>query len=169
MTSVTVGIIGLGVMIVLMFAGMPIGFAMGLVGFLGFAYLNGFDAALALAGMVPYRTLSDYGFSVIPLFMLMGAFSFAAGISSDLYQCRPEDDGSGSGGLAMASIVAMFAFGAICGSRYGNGSYHGGGSIAGDEKSRISSWFCYRHDSGRRDPGDYDTAQLNFHYLRYCR
>jgi C4-dicarboxylate transporter, DctM subunit len=122
MTSVTVGIMGLSVMILLMFAGMPIGFAMGLVGFAGFAYLNGLDAALALVGMVPYRTFSDYGFSVIPLFMLMGAFSFAAGISSDLYNAARKMMGRVPGGLAMASIAACAAFGAICGSSTATGA-----------------------------------------------
>jgi len=122
MTPITVGIIGLTVMIVFMFAGMPIGFAMGLVGFLGFAYLNGFDAALALIGMVPYRTFSDYGFSVIPLFMLMGAFSFTAGISSELYDAARKMMGRVPGGLAMASIAACAAFGAICGSSTATGA-----------------------------------------------
>ncbi len=122
MTPLTVGIIGLSTMIVLMFAGMPIGFAMGLVGFAGFAYLNGLDAALSLIGMVPYRTFTDYGFSVIPLFMLMGAFSFAAGISSDLYDAARKLMGRVPGGLAMASIAACSAFGAICGSSTATGA-----------------------------------------------
>lgn len=122
MTPVTVGIAGLSIMIVLMFAGMPIGFAMGLVGFAGFAYLNGLDAALALVGMVPYRTFSDYGFSVIPLFMLMGAFAFAAGISSDLYDAARKMMGRVPGGLAMASIAACATFGAICGSSTATGA-----------------------------------------------
>ena len=122
MTPVTVGTIGLSVMIVLMFAGMPIGFAMGLVGFVGFAYLNGFDAALSLIGMVPYRTFTDYGFSVIPLFMLMGTFSFAAGISSELYDAARKLMGRVPGGLAMASIAACAAFGAICGSSTATGA-----------------------------------------------
>jgi C4-dicarboxylate transporter, DctM subunit len=122
MTPVTVGIIGLIVMIVLMFAGMPIGFVMGLVGFLGLVCLNGLDAALSLIGMVPYRTFSDYGFSVIPLFMLMGAFSFTSGISSDLYDAARKMMGRVPGGLAMASIVACAAFGAICGSSTATGA-----------------------------------------------
>jgi C4-dicarboxylate transporter, DctM subunit len=122
MTPVEVGIIGLSTMVVLMFAGMPIGFAMGLVGFVGFAYLNGLAAALSLIGMVPYRTFADYGFSVIPLFMLMGTFAFSAGISSDLYNAARKLMGRVPGGLAMASIAACAAFGAICGSSTATGA-----------------------------------------------
>lgn len=122
MTPVTAGITGLSVMLLLMLSGMPIGFAMGLVGFVGFAYLNGYEAALSLIGMVPYRTFSDYGFSVIPLFMLMGAFSFASGISSDLYKAARKTMGRVPGGLAMASIAACTAFGAICGSSTATGA-----------------------------------------------
>jgi C4-dicarboxylate transporter, DctM subunit len=122
MTPVEVGIIGLSLMVVLMFLGMPIGFAMGLVGFAGFAYLNGFGAALSLVGMVPYRTFADYGFSVIPLFMLMGTFAFVAGISSDLYNAAQKLMGRVPGGLAMASIAACAAFGAICGSSTATGA-----------------------------------------------
>jgi len=122
MTPVSIGIIGLTVMIALMFGGLPIGFAMGLVGFTGFAYLNGLYPALALIGMVPYRTFSDYGFSVIPLFMLMGMFAFQAGISSDLYNAARKILGRTPGGLAIASIAACAAFGAICGSSTASGA-----------------------------------------------
>jgi C4-dicarboxylate transporter DctM subunit len=116
MTPDMIGYIGFGVLVILLFLGMPIGFSMALVGFAGFAYINSLDSALSLLGMVPYRTFSDYGFSVIPLFMLMGTFSFVAGISKDLYYTANKFIGQVPGGLAMASVAACGGFAAICGS-----------------------------------------------------
>ena len=95
---------------------MPLGFVMGLVGFAGFACLSSLDAALALLGSVPYSTFSDYGFSVLPLFMLMGTFLYVARISSDLYDTAYTWVGHFPGGLAMSTIAACGGFAAMCGS-----------------------------------------------------
>jgi C4-dicarboxylate transporter DctM subunit len=116
MTPSSVGFIGIFLLVVLLFSGMPRGFVMGLVGFLGFAYLNSLDAALALLGSVPYSTFSDYGFSVLPLFMLMGTFLYVARISSDLYDTAYKWVGHYPGGLAMSTIAACGGFAAMCGS-----------------------------------------------------
>jgi C4-dicarboxylate transporter, DctM subunit len=116
MTPVTVGLIGLVVLFFLLFSGMPLGFVMGVVGFVGFAYLKNLDSALTLLGTIPYRTFADYGFSVVPLFILMGELCFAARLSGDLYDTAHEWIGQFPGGLAMASIAACAGFAAICGS-----------------------------------------------------
>ena len=111
-----VGIIGLGVLIVLLFSGLQIGIAMGLVGFVGFALLIGFEPALGLLKTVPYTTFAHYSLSVIPLFILMGAFAFTAGMSEDLYMAVYKWMGHFRGGLAMATVVACAFFAAISGS-----------------------------------------------------
>jgi C4-dicarboxylate transporter, DctM subunit len=116
MTPTTIGFIGLGILMVLLFTGMPLGFVMALVGFLGFAYIKGFPPALAALGAVPYRTFADYGFSVAPLFILMGEFCFVARLSTDLYDTAYKWSGQLPGGLAIASIGACAGFAAICGS-----------------------------------------------------
>jgi C4-dicarboxylate transporter DctM subunit len=116
MTPSSVGFIGIFLLVVLLFSGMPLGFVMGLVGFAGFACLNGLDAGLALLGSVPYSTFSDYGFSVLPLFMLMGTFLYVARISSDLYDTAYKWVGHYPGGLAMSTIAACGGFAAMCGS-----------------------------------------------------
>lgn len=116
MTPVAVGFIGIGVLIILLFSGMPLGFVMGLVGFAGFAYLTSLDSALALLGMIPYSTFSNYGFSTLPLFMLMGTFLYTARISSDLYDTAYKWVGQFPGGLAMSTITACGGFAAMCGS-----------------------------------------------------
>jgi len=95
---------------------MPIGFVMALVGFVGFAYLTGFEPALGLLRTVPYRTFADYGMSVIPLFILMGEFCFFAGLSKDLYDTVHNWLGHLRGGLSMATVGACAGFAAVSGS-----------------------------------------------------
>lgn len=116
MTPVTVGYIGIIVLIILLFTGVHIGVVMGVLGFLGMAYLSGWPAALGVLKTVPYTTFADYGFSVIPLFILMGEFCFVANISGDLYQTAHKFLGTLRGGLAMATVGACAAFAAVCGS-----------------------------------------------------
>ena len=113
---VTVGYIGVGVLIVLLFAGVHIGIVMGLIGVLGMAYLSGWGAGLGILRTVPYSTFASYDFSVIPLFILMGEFCFHGDISGDLYQTAHKFFGRLRGGLAMATIGACAAFAAVCGS-----------------------------------------------------
>jgi C4-dicarboxylate transporter, DctM subunit len=98
------------------FSRMPIGFVMAFVGFVGFVYLKGFDASLGLVKIVPYRTFANYDVSVIPLFVLMGAFCFHSRISRDLYEAVHKWLGQLRGGLAMTTVVACAAFAAISGS-----------------------------------------------------
>lgn len=116
MTSLTVGLIGIGILLILLFSRMPIGFVMALVGFVGFAYLTDFEAALGLLRTVPYRTFADYSMSVIPLFILMGEFCFFAGLSKDLYATVHNWLGHLRGGLSMATVGACAGFAAVSGS-----------------------------------------------------
>jgi len=111
-----VGFIGMGCVILLLLSRMSIGIAMALVGFLGFAYIAGFDAAFGVLRTVPYTTFANEGMSVIPLFILMGAFAFEAGMSEDLYRAVHKIFGSLRGGLAMATVAACACFAAISGS-----------------------------------------------------
>ena len=111
-----VGFLGMAAVIILLLSRMYIGIAMGLVGFLGFAYIAGFDAALGVLRTVPYTTFANEGMSVIPLFILMGAFAFEAGMSEDLYRAVHKIFGSLRGGLAMATVAACACFAAISGS-----------------------------------------------------
>jgi len=116
MSPLIVGVIGFVVLVfLLLFGGTPVGFAMGVVGVAGFGYLVGWEPALNLLRTVPYLTISDYSMSVIPLFLLMGALTFYAGISRDLYYTMYRWLGYLRGGLAMASVAACAGFAAISG------------------------------------------------------
>lgn len=116
MTPMTIGLVCIAGLVVLLFSGMPLGFVMGLIGFVGFAFISDLESALHLLATVPYSTFADYGFSALPLFMLMGIMCSVAGISADLYRAAYYLLGRVSGGLAMATVAACAAFGAICGS-----------------------------------------------------
>ena len=111
-----VGYIGITVLITLIFARMQIGICMALVGFCGFAYIAGIEPALGLLRTVPYTTFASTDMSVIPLFILMGSFAFAAGMSEDLYRTVHKLFGHLRGGLAMATVAACACFAAISGS-----------------------------------------------------
>src|SRR5262249_35634476 len=116
MNPTFLGALGIAAMLALMTLRVPIGVAMGAVGFLGFAYMNGWDAALSMLGLVPYGTVATFTFSVLPLFVLMGHFATVAGLSEELYGTANQWFGHFRGGLAMATVVACGGFAAICGS-----------------------------------------------------
>jgi C4-dicarboxylate transporter DctM subunit len=116
MSPATVGLIGIGLLVVLFLLRMPVAFAMALVGFAGFAYLTTPEAALSLLGRDIFDTFSSYPLSVIPMFILMGTFAFAAGISQRVFKTTYAWTGHWRGGLTIATVFASAGFGAICGS-----------------------------------------------------
>ena len=107
----------------------PIAFAMGLVGFVGFGLMIGWNPALAMVTTVTYETGLNYGLSVVPLFVLMGNFVARAGLSDDLYAASNAFLGHRRGGLAMATIVACGGFSAVCGSSLATGAIAAGGTL----------------------------------------
>ncbi len=116
MSDVSVGILGLAIVLVLFLTGIELGFAMAIVGFLGFAYIVSMPAALNLLAKDFFDVFVSYGFTVIPLFVLMGQIAFNAGIAKRLYNASYKFIGHIPGGLAMATVAGAMAFKAICGS-----------------------------------------------------
>jgi tripartite ATP-independent transporter DctM subunit len=123
----TAVIIGFALLIFLILViRMPIAFAMAIVGFFGFAILQGltldnlFDfrwkASLTLASNRVIETAQEYSLSVVPLFILMGNFVTRSGLSQELYNAAYTFLGHRRGGLAMSTVVACGGFSAICGS-----------------------------------------------------
>jgi C4-dicarboxylate transporter, DctM subunit len=112
-------IVGIGMLflLLLLFAtGIELGFAMAIVGFMGFAYLQGVPSAMNLLARDVFDVITNYGYTVFPLFILMGQIGFHAGIAQRLYSCSHKFIGHIPGGLAMATVVGGGAFKAICGS-----------------------------------------------------
>ncbi|HEX9920467.1 MAG TPA: TRAP transporter large permease [Candidatus Methylomirabilis sp.] len=116
MNEVAIGILGLGLLLASFLTGIELGFAMALVGFLGFSCLVSVKAALNLLAKDIFDVFSSYGFTVIPLFVLMGQIAFNAGIAKRLYRAAYKFIGHIPGGLAMATVAGATAFKALCGS-----------------------------------------------------
>jgi tripartite ATP-independent transporter DctM subunit len=117
MSTDAVAITGFLSLFGLMLLRVPVGIAMGLVGVLGFGYLIGdITPALKLLSQSPIRTATDAEFAVIPLFLLMGSFASASGMSKELFRASNTFLGHLKGGLGIATIVACGGFAAICGS-----------------------------------------------------
>jgi len=113
---ITIGIIGSGVLVFLLFLGMPIAFVMMFVGFLGISYLTSIHAALPVVAKTLYETASHYPYTIIPLFILMGGFAGSAGITRELYESFDKWFRKWPGGLGIATIAACAFFAALSGS-----------------------------------------------------
>ncbi len=109
-------ILGFVLLFVLMALRVPIGIAMGVIGVGGFAMMTDISPGLRLLMHSPIRTVTDYNFSVIPMFVLMGVFATAAGMSRELFRASNAWLGHLRGGLALATIFACGGFAAINGS-----------------------------------------------------
>jgi len=112
----TIGIVGIGLLLVLFLLKMPVAFAMALTGLVGFAYLCGWGPALNIMAQDIFEQFSSYPLSVIPMFILMGSFAFASGISQRLFRTTYAWVGALRGGLTIATVLACAGFAAICGS-----------------------------------------------------
>jgi C4-dicarboxylate transporter, DctM subunit len=116
MSEILVGIIALIVLLLFFATGIELGFSMALIGFVGFAYLNGFHAAVNLLSRDVFDVITNYGYTVFPLFILMGQIGFNSGIAARLYDAAHKFIGHVPGGLAMATVIGATAFKTICGS-----------------------------------------------------
>src|ERR671935_480129 len=116
MSTDAVAILGFVALFALMLLRVPVGMAMGLVGVSGFAYLVNGTAALKMVGATSMRTVTDYTFGVIPMFLLMGTFVSNSGMSRELFHAANGFVGHLRGGLGIATVAACGGFAAICGS-----------------------------------------------------
>ena len=116
MSPAFIGFIGIAVMLVLFCTRMPVAFVMAVVGFVGFSVLTSVQGGLNMVSRSMYEVFVSYDLTTIPLFILMGQLAFNAGISRRLYSTAYRFFGHIRGGLAMATVSACTAFGAVCGS-----------------------------------------------------
>jgi len=117
MTGPMVGVYGILVMFAVLFLlRIPAGFTMAIVGFLGVAYVTSFKAAFGMIGTDMWNIFSNYGLTVIPMFILVGEFVHYAGYNDGLYHATYKWFGHYKGGLAITTIMACAAFSAISGS-----------------------------------------------------
>src|SRR5258705_6059552 len=116
MSNDAIAIVGFVALFVLMLLRVPVGMAMGLVGVTGYSWIVGPGPALKLVGQTSMRTVTDYTFGVIPMFMLMGAFVSVSGLSREMFKAADAFVGHLRGGLGIATVIACGGFAAICGS-----------------------------------------------------
>lgn len=116
MTPIQVGILAIVLVFILIAARMPVAYVMLIVGLAGYAHVISPAAALSIAASSIYNTFASYSLIVVPLFVWMGYIAYHAGISRRIYDAAYKVIGSLPGGLALATIGASTAFGAICGS-----------------------------------------------------
>ena len=147
-----------GALTVLLLIGMPIAFAMILVGIAGVTALIGFQPALALLGQIPVSNTMSYELSVVPMFILMGAFISRSGISGDLYDACNAFVGHRRGGLAIATIMACGAFGAVLRFGHRDGSNDVPRRVPVDAQIRLPRRAGKRLGLRRRHAGDPDPA-----------
>ena len=115
MSPEMIGALGLGVLLILLFAGMWIGAAMALVGFVGYALIMGVNPAFSVISIIPFTTISWYPMTTVPLYIFMGVVLFQSGVGADLYETAYTLVGQLRGGLAMATVLACALFAAITG------------------------------------------------------
>src|SRR5699024_1407844 len=116
MDPTTVGLLGIVIMVAFMFIGMPISFAMVLVGCGGIVVSLGPGPGFHLLASNLWENFASYGLSVIPLFVLMGEFAYRSGVTERMYKTAYTWCGRLRGGLAATTILSCAGFGAICGS-----------------------------------------------------
>ena len=112
----TITLIGLACLLGLLLLRVPLGFSMGIVGFIGLVIVRNPHAAVQMVGFEIIGMATNWGFVVLPLFILMGVFVARAGLADDLYDAANAWLGHFPGGLSMATVAACAGFASVSGS-----------------------------------------------------
>lgn len=114
LSPILVGLIGFAVLFIIMAWGMPIGVAMGLVGFVGIWYLISSDAALVKMSVIPFATIgTSYELFVLVLFVFMANVVHESGLVRDMFNLAGKWLGHQPGGIAMSTVAACTGFAAV--------------------------------------------------------
>ena len=116
MSEVTVGILGIFVLMAMFLTGIELAYGITMIGFIGIGYLGRFSAASNQVVKDFFDTFTSYGFTVIPIFVLMGQVASNSDIAKKLYNSAEKFVGHIPGGIAMTTVVGATLFKAMCGS-----------------------------------------------------
>jgi tripartite ATP-independent transporter DctM subunit len=116
MSLIEIGYVAVLAMLALILLGMPIGWAMGIVGLVGEIYVTGFTAAASKLNLTLWENGTTFVFIALPLFLLMGQLAYRTGITDDLYDCISKWFGHLPGGIAVSAVLSNAAYGAVTGS-----------------------------------------------------
>ena len=123
MTGLDVGVISVILIVILIYLGMYIPIALGLVSFVGVFVIKGnFDIAVALLTEAIADTVSEYVYASVPLFALMGLIVSKAGIGKDVYEVANFLFYRVRGGLGIATVAANAIFASVTGSSIASAS-----------------------------------------------
>ena len=111
----TIGILGVGLLIVLVLSGMRVYVAAAIAGFTGLVLLKGWGPAAAIVGTIPHSKTVTYTLSVLPLFILIGFLAFYSGLTKQLFEAARRWLGWVPGGLAVSTVFASAGFAAVSG------------------------------------------------------
>ncbi|CAM5791735.1 TRAP transporter large permease [Ottowia pentelensis] len=111
-----IGVLVLVLMIVFLFSGMPVAFALGVAGAIGIYVYDGMDAVLGVLGTVPFRSAASYTLSTVPMFILMAQFISVSGTVDDVFTAAQRWLERLPGGLAVTTIFASAGMAAMSGS-----------------------------------------------------
>ncbi len=115
MTDFAIGMIGVGALLAMVFAGVRVYIAAAIVGVLGVAAIIGWGAGAGIGGTVPHSKSVNYALSVLPMFILIGFIAYHAGLTHALFRAARAWVGWVPGGLAVASVFATAGFAAVSG------------------------------------------------------
>src|SRR6476469_8659782 len=138
-----VAIFGFVILFALMLLRVPVGMAMGLVGVTGFGYIVGSGPALKMVGQTSMRTVTDYNFAVVPMFLLMGSFATTSGMSRELFRGANAFLGHLRGDLRLVGRDR----GDVLSRR-----------LSGNDPVQVSAILRHRGDRGRRHARHHDSA-----------
>ena len=119
------GILGVAALLSLLLLGMHLAVTFLIVGFTGTFFLLNATAALSLIGETMYSAIATPTYTVLPLFVLMGAFAAASGFAEQAYRSIHQAAARVPGSLAIATSFGSAAFATICGSSLATASVFG--------------------------------------------
>ncbi|MFD1383355.1 TRAP transporter large permease [Rhodanobacter aciditrophus] len=116
MSTTAIGLSCIAIMLLMIALRAPIALGMAAMGFIGFGWIVAFEPAVSILATGPFETMSNYSFSPIPMFILMGVFASKAGMSQELFTGARKAFGAWRGGMALAAVTSCGIFSAISGS-----------------------------------------------------
>lgn len=123
MTPVEIGLISIVAIVVLIYLGVYISVALGMVSFIAIWLMrDNIDLAFALTKIAVGDSVMEYTFATIPLFVFMGLIVSKAGLGADIYQVMNQGCRRITGGIGMATVGANAVFAAVTGSSIASAS-----------------------------------------------
>ncbi len=103
-------------LLVLLFSGLPVAFALGLSGVAGMVLFLGGEGALAQLPIIGYKSLDDFVLTAVPMYILMSQILLTGKVGNDLFELANKWLRHLPGGLGVATVIACAIFAAITGS-----------------------------------------------------